>query len=61
MPRDFSRAVRRALEYIAAGDVYQTNLSRQWQRHVPLRRVDPVAIYQRLRATNPEPVRGAAA
>jgi anthranilate synthase component 1 len=53
-PEIFLGAVRRGLEYIAAGDVYQTNLSRGWQgRSTP--RADPVCIYQRLRATNPSP------
>jgi anthranilate synthase component I len=53
-PETFLRSVRRGLEYIAAGDVYQTNLSRGWQgRAMPA--VDPVRIYQRLRATNPSP------
>jgi anthranilate synthase component 1 len=53
-PETFLESVRRALEYIAAGDVYQTNLSRGWQgRATPP--VDPVCIYQRLRATNPSP------
>ena len=51
--RAFLGAVRRALEYIAAGDVYQANLSRGWTgRAAP---VDPVRVYQRLRATNPSP------
>jgi anthranilate synthase component I len=50
----FLGSVRQALEYIAAGDVYQTNLSRGWQgRATP--QVDPVWVYQRLRATNPSP------
>jgi anthranilate synthase component I len=53
-PETFLRAVRRGLEYIAAGDVYQTNLSRGWQGRAT-RPVDPVRIYQRLRATNPSP------
>jgi anthranilate synthase component I len=53
-PEIFLDAVRRGLEYIAAGDVYQTNLSRGWQgRSTPP--ADPVCIYQRLRATNPSP------
>jgi len=53
-PRTFLDAVRRGLDYIAAGDVYQTNLSRGWQgRAVPP--VDPVQVYRRLRATNPSP------
>jgi anthranilate synthase component I len=50
----FLGSVRRALEYIAAGDVYQANLSRGWQARRDSR-VDPVEIYRRLRATNPSP------
>jgi anthranilate synthase component I len=53
-PRKFLAAVRRALEYTAAGDVYQTNLSRQWQATAS-RPVSPVAVYKRLRSTNPSP------
>jgi anthranilate synthase component I len=53
-PKAFLGSVRRGLEYIAAGDVYQTNLSRGWQgRAMPP--ADPVDVYQRLRATNPSP------
>ena len=50
----FLAAVRRALEYVAAGDVYQANLSRGWQAN-PSAPLDPVMIYRRLRATNPSP------
>jgi anthranilate synthase component 1 len=53
-PSKFLAAVRRALEYTAAGDVYQTNLSRQWQASAS-RPLSPVAIYKRLRSTNPSP------
>src|SRR4029077_15274936 len=53
-PGIFFVAGRRALEYIAAGDVYQTNLSRGWIG-TATRPVDPVWIYQRLRASNPSP------
>jgi len=53
-PSKFLAAVRRALEYTAAGDVYQTNLSRQWQASAS-RPLSPVAIYKRLRSTNPGP------
>jgi anthranilate synthase component 1 len=53
-PQIFIESVRRALEYIAAGDVYQANLSRGWRgRATPP--ADPVRVYQRLRATNPSP------
>jgi anthranilate synthase component 1 len=53
-PEKFLQAVRRALEYIAAGDIYQANLSRQW-RGASARRIDVGSIYRRLRATNPSP------
>jgi anthranilate synthase component 1 len=53
-PQTFLTAVRRALDYIAAGDVYQANLSRGW-RATAEPRVDPPMIYRRLRATNPSP------
>jgi anthranilate synthase component I len=53
-PQRFLTSVQRALEYIAAGDVYQANLSRGW-RATAAPRVDPVVIYRRLRATNPSP------
>jgi anthranilate synthase component 1 len=50
----FLTAVRRALEYTSAGDVYQTNLSRQW-RGQAASAVNPVALYRRLRSANPSP------
>ena len=53
-PEAFLQAVRRGLEYIAAGDVYQTNLSRGWSAR-PTVPVDPVSVYRRLRVTNPSP------
>ena len=45
-PQGFLASVRRALDYIAAGDVYQANLSRRW-RATAEPRVDPVEIYRR--------------
>jgi anthranilate synthase component I len=53
-PAQFLAAVQRALDYTAAGDVYQTNLSRRWRADA-LGVFDPVAIYRRLRETNPSP------
>jgi len=53
-PARFLESVSRALDYTAAGDVYQTNLSRQWQVRSDLS-PDPVSIYERLRSTNPSP------
>jgi anthranilate synthase component 1 len=52
-PDRFLEAVRRALDYIGAGEVYQTNLSRQWQ--ASLGPTAPEAIYERLRSANPGP------
>ncbi len=53
-PERFLAAVRRALDYIAAGDVYQANLSRGW-RAQPTAPVDPADLYRALRAANPSP------
>ena len=56
---DFLRAVRRAREYIIAGDIFQANLSREWR--VRLRPdADPAALYARLRRSNPGPFAGLA-
>ena len=46
----YVRRVRRAKAYIAAGDIYQVNLT---QRFTLACEASPVAIYQRLRGTNP--------
>jgi anthranilate synthase component 1 len=51
-PAQFLRAVARSLDYIAAGDVYQANLSRQWQAQAT-GPIDPLSIYDRLRVSNP--------
>ncbi len=48
----FEATVRRALEYIRAGDIYQINLSVA-QR--VLLDEPPLAVYRRLRAINPSP------
>ena len=53
-PETFLAAVGRGLDYIAAGDVYQSNLSRGWQGRSATP-VDPIHIYRRLRAANPSP------
>jgi len=54
---NFSRAayldaVRRAKEYIAAGDIYQVNLSQRFVASLP---VSPFDLYARLRVRNPAP------
>jgi anthranilate synthase component 1 len=53
-PALFQASVRKALDYIAAGDVYQVNLSRRWHVGSAVA-IDPVPIYRRLRAANPGP------
>ncbi|WP_394000382.1 aminodeoxychorismate synthase component I [Luteimonas sp. WGS1318] len=53
----FLDGVCRVLDYLAAGDVFQANLSRGWRAHfdAPL---DPAALYARLRQHNPAPFAG---
>jgi len=58
-PERFRAAVRRALEHIAAGDVYQANLSRAWTGRIPAGH-KPAAIYDQLRRANPGPFAGIA-
>jgi anthranilate synthase component 1 len=59
-PDRFTDGVRRVLEAIARGDVYQANLSRGWRA-----RLAPGAgasdLYRRLRSANPAPFAGIAA
>ncbi len=54
---DFIEGVRRILDYLAAGDVFQANLSRGWRAgfSVP---PDPARLYARLRDANPAPFAG---
>ena len=54
-PAAYLARVRRAKEYVRAGDIYQANLSRPWR--VELRGPAPMsaALYERLRAANPAP------
>ena len=49
---EFEAAVSRIREYIAAGDVYQVNLSHRF--HAPFTG-SPLALFRRLRARNPAP------
>jgi anthranilate synthase component 1 len=58
-PEDFLAAVRSGLEAIAAGDVYQTNLSRAWRTELQAGET-PAALYRRLRTANPGPFAGLA-
>ena len=56
-PADFLNAVGRAREYIAAGDIFQANLSRCW-RAVFDAEPDAADLYARLCASNPAPFGG---
>jgi len=48
----YEQAVRRAIDYIRAGDVFQVNLA---QRLIAPWSGDPFALYARLRETSPSP------
>jgi 4-amino-4-deoxychorismate synthase (2-amino-4-deoxychorismate-forming) component I len=56
-PRRFLEGVQRILQYLAAGDIFQVNLSRGWRAHFD-HALDPAALYSRLRQTNPAPFAG---
>jgi anthranilate synthase component 1 len=58
-PGRFRRAVARVLEHIAAGDIYQANLSRRWRAQLSPG-TTPADVYARLRRTNPGPFAGIA-
>ena len=56
-PRRFVEGVERILDYLAAGDVFQVNLSRGWQAHFD-EPVAAAALHARLRENNPAPFAG---
>jgi 4-amino-4-deoxychorismate synthase (2-amino-4-deoxychorismate-forming) component I len=56
-PGVYLTAVRRAKEYIVAGDIFQANLSREWRARLAPS-VGPVDVYRALRAQNPAPFAG---
>ena len=51
-PKEYVRAVDRVREYIAAGDVFQVNLSQRFEADLKIPSYD---LYKRLRAVNPAP------
>ncbi|MBX3704687.1 MAG: anthranilate synthase component I family protein, partial [Steroidobacteraceae bacterium] len=51
-PQRYLEACRRALEHIAAGDIYQANLARGWRARLPPGVTAP-ALHARLRRANP--------
>jgi len=54
-PAEYLRAVRRAIEYVHAGDVFQVNLA---QRLLHPAHGSPIDLYCRLRERNPAPMAG---
>jgi len=50
---EFESMVRQCKEYIAAGDIYQANLSQRFS--APLGDADPLRLYRILRGINPSP------
>jgi anthranilate synthase component 1 len=56
-PERYLSRVRRAKEYVRAGDIYQANLSRPWDVTIgtPAAGSAAGALYARLRAANPAP------
>lgn len=49
---DYIKAVRKAKEYIAAGDIYQVNLSQRFSTEID---ITPYELYLRLRDASPAP------
>lgn len=56
-PGRFTDGVVRILDYLAAGDVFQVNLSRAWKAWFD-GTLEPSALYARLRTANPAPFAG---
>jgi para-aminobenzoate synthetase component 1 len=54
-PEEYMKAVNRVREYIAAGDVFQVNLSQRFEADL---KIPPYELYKRLRAVNPAPFAG---
>jgi anthranilate synthase component 1 len=55
-PQEFVQGVERILDYLAAGDVFQVNLSRGWHARCDV--YAPDALYARLREASPAPFAG---
>ncbi len=52
IPEEYIKAVNRVREYIAAGDVFQVNLSQRFEADLE---IPPYELYKRLRRVNPAP------
>jgi para-aminobenzoate synthetase component 1 len=51
-PEEYMKAVDRVREYIAAGDVFQVNVSQRFEADLE---ISPFELYRRLRTVNPAP------
>jgi len=56
-PAQYLGGIARIIEYIAAGDVFQVNLSRAWDARWD-RSLSPAVLYSALRHSNPAPFAG---
>ena len=56
-PAHFREGVARILDYLAAGDLFQANLSRGWSARFEAA-LDPARLYARMRQANPAPFAG---
>jgi len=57
-PERFEANVRRVLDYLAAGDIFQANISRGWRARFDAPAPGPAALFARLREHNPAPFAG---
>jgi para-aminobenzoate synthetase component I len=53
-PEQFRAHVERVRRFIAAGDIFQANLTQAWRAELPAG-FDPLALYAQLRLANPAP------
>ena len=56
-PQRYLDGVARIIDYLAAGDVFQANLSRGWEARFDAA-LDPAALFERLRSHDPAPFAG---
>ena len=49
---DYLKAIKKAIDYIFAGDIFQVNLSQRFESEIA---VTPFQLYKRLRSINPAP------
>ena len=56
-PSRYTDGIVRIIDYLLAGDVFQVNLSRGWRARFDAK-LEPAALFQRLRDPNPAPFAG---